>query len=265
MEKFLSKKHHVISTICLITGLLAICTFIYALASWSFPKEFYLEHPGIEIYSGENVVSRWANLVYLTYIALVLAAVWMILISISLFFNFRKLFNVLTYKALMVFVVAMCGYIMLLYDTYQIFSGQLFGAFDQYHNNIVFCVILNIFNHFAVPLISMIMFFQIPSHGEIKIYHHLLYAGFAILYMASVKLVGLFAFPIEWYPYPIFDMKTFAESFHLTGTKFEFQVFMLEVVHLCLVIIFSGLCILFSLLKRIQTKSKLKKLNTLEN
>lgn len=144
----------------------------------------------------------------------------------------------------------------MLYTVFQISSGN-FGLYSTakplaWHN-----FGTSILGHYIFFIISLIIFIKISSQEQISIRNkkigHITSSIFVCFYFLIVKLTGEFAYQIRWFPYIIFDAKSF-------GPTLGIQNYALSVILLivCLIALFAIYQLTFSLLLRFKQKQRIK-------
>ena len=212
-----STKKIIYNVLILLCGIVGLWLFLSHMLHFSFPDYFYINNPGIDFYYGTNVVSMWADLSFFTYHALIFFSLWCILYALSNFFSLKKLYNFLTNAYVMSFVFANYVVTVVFYTLFELTSGNItFGLYANtplaYHN-----LGTNIVGHYVYFVFSLIIFLKVKSTKSKSDVMKIFPACYLLLYYVIVKLTGKFAYNIEWYPYVIFDAKSFGQMFGITN------------------------------------------------
>ena len=241
----------------LLCGIVSLWLVISHIAHFEYPDYFWHANPDIKTYVGVNVVSKWADFSFFTYITMLLFGIWCILLSISKLFNLQKMNKFLTQDWLVCFIFVNYVFTTLLYTVFQISSGD-FGLYSTvkpvaWHN-----FGTSILGHYIFFVISLIIYIKINSQEQISIRNkkigHITSSIFLGVYYLVVKLTGEFAYQIRWFPYIIFDAKSF-------DTTLGIQNYTLSVILLiiCMFALFTIYQLTFSLLLRFKQKQRNKK------
>lgn len=238
----------------LLSGIVSLWLVISHIAHFEYPDYFWHANPDIKTYVGINVMSKWVDFSFFTYVTMLLFGIWCILLSISKLFNLQKMNDFLTQDSLVCFIFVNYIFTTLLYTVFQISSGD-FGLYSTvkplaWHN-----FGTSILGHYFI--LSLIIFIKISSQEQISIKNkkigHITSSISLGVYYLIVKLTGKFAYQIRWFPYIIFDTKSF-------GTTLGIQNYTLSVILLivCIIALFAVYQLTFSLLLRIKQKQRLK-------
>jgi len=213
-------------------GVLAIWLFVDHIANFRFPQYFYNRHPDIELYIGTNIVSAWADFSFFTYITLILWAFWAISYGICWLANCGGRFAKFIKRDTVVgFVFANYVLTAVLYTVFTLCSARPdFGFYANvplgWHN-----LGTNLFVHYAIFIFSVFAFLNVHTErGQIKRALPCI-ISFAAVYYATVKLTGEFAYNIRWFPYVIFDAKSFGNMLGITN--YAASVVLMPLLSLC--------------------------------
>ena len=225
--KFYKYFYNILILFC---GFVGLWLFLSHMLHFSFPDYFYANNPDIKFYYGTNVVSMWADLSFFTYHTLIFFSLWCIGFAISNFFNFKKLHSFLTNAYVMSFVFTNYVVTAVLYTFFELTSGNItFGLYANvpfaYHN-----LGTNIITHYIYFIFALILFLKInssESKNKILCYFPICYL---IVYYIIVKMTGKFSYIIEWYPYVIFDAKSFGKMFGITNYFWTVVVLILALI-----------------------------------
>ena len=226
--------------LCAILGLWIVFdhigNFLYA--------NYLNEHPDLTVFVGVNVVSPWADFTYFTYITVIIFSLWCIGFALSSIFSWQKLNNFFRKDSVVCFIF--CNYLLTisLYSFYQIFEHFPFGWFANspigWHSFGTSIIV-----HYVFFAIECIIFAKIKTNHSNHKKCHIYSSLFLITYYVTVKIVGEFAFKIRFFPYIIFDAKTFGT---LVGiSSYGWSVVLL--VFVCCILFFVYQVLLHLLLK----------------
>ena len=214
----LKEKRFWVAFVYFCIAIAAIVIFICRICEWSWQEWFYTPKY-FNPYTTVNVVSRWADFAYFTYISQILFCIWAIIRFIAILFNLKKLTKFANNSYVVLFVCLNQFVVLLLYTLMQLVPGQNFGyyASDAYA---IKSFVLNLVTHYFITTAAAVYFF-IHKHNEIKFKKCLLFLPVFALYGIIVKVTGMYCYVFEWYPYPIFS----ADSmwFNIFGTLQNFN------------------------------------------
>ena len=218
--------------------------FIYA--------DFFIENPNVTTFVGENVVNPWIDLTFFTYITVIIFSLWCLLYALSNIFSFKKLNNFLRKNTVICFVF--CNYLLTfaLYTIFQLVDEPTFGWFGDlplsWHS--LYCSIIL---HYVFFIIECVLFAKIKTTQSNHKNGHIYSTLFLFAYYTIVKLLGEFAYQIRYFPYIIFDAKSFGEIF---GVSNYLECIILLVA--CCAILFVLYQLVFYILLKIKTKQQEK-------
>ena len=75
----------------LLCGIISLWLVLNHIIHFEYPDYFWRANPDIQTYVGINVVSKWSDFSFFTYITMILFGIWCILIAISKLFNLEKI------------------------------------------------------------------------------------------------------------------------------------------------------------------------------
>ena len=187
-----------------ITGVLTLWLVVDHVAGFSPHDYFYIQNPTLTLYSGVNVVSRWADFAFFTYHTLLFYAVWAIGLFVAYAFKNQKLASFFTHQTIVTFVLSNYVLTAIVYTLFELASGNpTFGLFDL-SNKALHSFGTNILAHYLFFIVALISGLKVKTHGEIKSKHIVAIFVYLVIYCIAVKITGMFCYQIEWYPYPIF-------------------------------------------------------------
>ena len=250
------KKRCVFGVLLVLCGVVTLWAFLQHMFGY---KDWYLgSHPEVETYVGTNVVSMFADFSFFTYITMIIFGVWCILLGCSLFFNESKFEHFLRKSSVVSFIFTNYFFTVVMYTTFEFtFSGGTFGLYSKtlplaWHN-----LGLNIVSHYVLFACACVIFAKIKTNKSSLEKGKTFVSLFLIIYYVIVKIVGEFAYRIRWFPYVIFDAKTFGKMLGISN--YGASVFVL-VVTCCLIgLVYLLLYTLFAKVKDKQQESALRK------
>ena len=199
-------------------AVVAIGLFIYRICTWTW-QDWFFKPQYFNPYTVVNVVSRWADFAYLTYIAQLLFCIWAILRFFAVAFDSQRLLKFTNNSYVVLFVCINQFFVMVAYTLTQLIPGQNFGfyATDAYA---IWSFTTNILTHYGFTTAAIVYFF-LHEHNKIQFRKTLLFLPFFAVYAVIVKVTGMYCYVFEWYPYPFFS----AESiwFNMFGTLDNFN------------------------------------------
>ena len=209
----MSKK---LSIVTLMIGVIGMWLFIDHISNFTYPDYFYNANPDITYYVGINVVSMIADLSFFTYHTLIFFSLWCIGLGISSLFKISKIYNFCIHISVVVFIFTNYIITTFLYTIFELTSGNItFGlyAYDKYaiHN-----FGTNIIAHYILFIYNLFLFIKIKPINKIERRHYIYMLIYLVIYLLYVKISGMYFYNIEWYPYPIFDLKSLLGIFNIS-------------------------------------------------
>lgn len=228
--------------LCAVAGLWIVAdhmsNFLYA--------NYLNEHADLTTFAGVNIVTPWADLTFFTYITVIIFSFWCLGFGLSSIFSMQKLNNFLRKDSIICFIF--CNYLLttFLYTFFQIFEALPFGWFEGsplgYHS-----LATSIILHYVNFAICCVIFAKIKTTPASHKNAHIFSATFLITYYTVVKLIGEFCYPIRYFPYSIFDAKTFGKTLGITNYACSVVVL---IIACCIIFI------LYQILLHLQLKLK---------
>ncbi len=248
-----TKREDVFTIILFLTSCLGIAIFVEHIAGYEYQEWFYKN--GIyNPYTNVNVVSRWADFSFFTYISLILFCLFGILKFIAYIFKIAKM-NKIVNNSYLVFSLCLNQFIViLLYTLSQIVFKGTFGWWDHsprsYHS-----LGTNLTVHYFITIVAIIYFF-IHKFDKIEFKKCLYFLIFFLIYGIIVKITGMYCYTFEWYPYPIFSKKALWHA--LFGTFENYNSVLAFVMLMFTIALIIGIYLLFTFLaiKCINLKNK---------
>ena len=215
MVKKHKKREYIFYYTCLLFGLSAIWLFVDHIVKFSYPDYFYEANPGIKKYAGINVVSAWADFSYFTYHTILLFAFWTIGLFVGFVSGNERIEGFFKHQAFVVFVLSNYIVTTLLSTVFELTSGNpTFGLYARttkaLHN-----FGTNILGHYVFCSFTIVAAFLVDTKNQLHKKHIIAFLLYLLIYYVIVKLTGLYAYEIEWYPYPIFDGELLWNMFRL--------------------------------------------------
>jgi len=203
------KKKKLNAVLLLITGSVVLWLVISHVAHFSYPHYFYKANPDADTYVGTNVVSKWADFSFFTYLTLIIFGVWCVLCGFAEIFESVALARFLMRDDVTCFVF--CNYLVtvVMYTVFELSTGNpTFGlyartprAFHSFGTNLLV--------HYVFFVVACVIFIKAEVRKANGLKSAILIAAFLLVYYTAVKLAGEFAYPIRWFPYVIFDAQSF--------------------------------------------------------
>ncbi len=100
----MKQKKITINILLLLCGIVSLWLVISHIVHFEYPDYFGHANPDIKTYVGINVMSKWVDFSFFTYITMLLFGIWCILLSISKLFNLQKMNDFLTQDWLVCFI-----------------------------------------------------------------------------------------------------------------------------------------------------------------
>lgn len=192
-----------------------MCLSVGAIGWWLFLSHmlhykhypYYIEH--FDLYTGNNVVSKWADFSYFTYHTLLFFSTWSLMYGAASLVGLKKLKRFLQKSTVLSFVFLNYCATALLYTAFELAARPVtFGFYANvplaYHS-----LGTNLIAHYLYFALALLAFLKVPAErGRPRIALPLALSYLAV-YLAAVKIAGEFAYPIRWFPYPVFDLESF--------------------------------------------------------
>jgi len=137
--------------------------------------------------------NAWNYLAFFTVITNLLICLWFILISISIFAKWKRLYNLLTKPEIMGALVLYIATVSIVYCT------LLFWFIGPYSMTLWWANIIDMWNHLVLPVIFVVLWFLISRDRRMKWRTLLYWLIFPLLYFVLSEIRGLVW---DWYPYP---------------------------------------------------------------
>ncbi len=253
MYNKMNKLEFVFTIILFLTSCLGLAILIEHIAGYEYQEWFYKN--GIyDPYTNVNVVSRWADFSFFTYISLILFCFFGIFKFIACTFKVKKLNRIVNNSYLVFFICLNQFIVLLLYTISQIAFKGTFGWWDHspssYHS-----LGTNLVVHYFITIVAIIYFF-VHKFDRIEFKKCLYFLIFFLIYGVIVKITGMYCYSFEWYPYPIFSKKALWHA--LFGNFDNYNAILAFILLLVAIILIVGIYLLFTLLaiKYIKLKRK---------
>ena len=186
----------------LITGLLSAWLFIDHISGFIPHDYFFIQNPDTTLYSGINVVSRWADFSFFTYHTMIFYSIWSVGLFITHALKLARANNFFTHTATVTFIQTNYILTTVLYTVFELASGNpTFGLYD-FSNKAIHSLGTNLLAHYVFSAIAIISGFKLKCGGKLTTTPFICIAIYLIIYYIAVKLTGMHCYKIEWYPYP---------------------------------------------------------------
>ncbi len=225
-------KQKMFNLLVLLIGIFGIYLFFDHMLGFRPHDYFYIQNPNIEKYIGTNVVSMFADLSFFTYHTIIFFSLWLIMFAISNLFSLNKLNNFIRNYKVISFVFVNYLVTCLLYTIFELTSGNITFGLYALTPNAIYNFVTNLIIHYGYFILSVIFFIKVKGIKSKKqnFYHLIIVTTYLLIYFIIVKLTGMYAYQIEWYPYPIFDVESIAKMLLLSKINYSFKVIIFVVV-----------------------------------
>lgn len=200
----MKKKEILISSVLLCFSVLGLALFIDHIVRFVPADYFYKDGVPLDPYTNVNVVSRWANFSYFTYLSLIMFCLFGIAKFFSTIFGHKidRLKRITDSPYVIIFVCVNQFFVLIVYTASEIAFG---GKFGWYGNNFgsIYSLVTNLIIHYLITSVAIIYFFTVKAKVTPK--YCLWYAAFFVVYGIAVKITGMYCYRFEWYPYPFFS------------------------------------------------------------
>ena len=137
--------------------------------------------------------SQWNYLAFFTVITNLMVDVWLILLGLSVFCKWKKLFKFLTYPHIQGALVVYIATVSIVY------CALLFWFIGPYSLQLWWANIIDMWNHLILPLTMIVLWFFIPREIPMKWGTLLYWLIFPFVYFILSEIRGIVW---DWYPYP---------------------------------------------------------------
>lgn len=236
----------------IIVAVLGVWLAFDHVANFAFPEFIYKRNPEIDLFIGCNVVSVWADFSFFTYITIILWATWALLYVFCKLSGARGSFiNFLERDTVVSFVFVNYVLTVTMYTAFKICSGDFTFGFIGNNSFAWHNFGTNIIAHYIIFGFAVYVFLKTSTiRGSMRGAFTISGAVLSIYYCV-VKIAGEFAYKIRWFPYVIFDTKSFGAGFGVTNYAVCVILLILAcMIILCLYMLAFAYCIKF---KRKQT------------
>lgn len=168
-----------------------------------------------DILYGTNVVSKWADLSFFTYITILIFASWCVSFFIAKLFGLKRIYNFLTKDYIISFVFTNYICTAIIYNIFQIVAGDNFGLYNKTDPIAWHSFATNLLCHYVVFILACIILIKVPSSTTKSKLPYICVTAFLVVYYVVVKICGLYAYRVIWYPYFIFDSTIFGKAFSI--------------------------------------------------
>ena len=214
-------------------------------------------YPDIKVYYNNNVVTGWANLSFFTYQTLILFSTWSILWFVSYFFKLHKLQNFLKSEIVVDFISTNYIITCVVYTVFEFIKFPInFGLYNVNEWYAWFVMFTNLLIHHGMFVFAIIFYIKIDTRKSKLSLHILVPTVYLVLYCVIVKIIGVYAYRIEWYPYGFFHPELVKEMLGLQNSDINGYLLM-AIAFVALLAIYAATYIAIYKLKRKQQLSKL--------
>ena len=253
MGSFFYKKRNVI--LFFIVGLIGYALAISTSILVDGQEWFFRMYPDIKVYYNNNVVTGWANLSFFTYQTLILFSTWCILWFVAFFFKLHKLQNFLKSEIVVYFISANYIITCVVYTVFEVVKSPVnFGLYNVHEWYAWFVLFTNLLIHDGMFVFALIFFIKIDTVKSRLLLHILVPTVYLVLYCVIVKIIGVYAYRIEWYPYGFFHPELVKEMLGLQGSNANGYLLM-AAAFVALLVIYIGTYICVYKLKRKQQRA----------
>ena len=218
MEGFFYKKRNVI--LFFIVGLFGYALAISTSILVDGQEWFFRMYPDITVYYGNNVVTGWANLSFFTYQTLIFFSTWCILWFVGYFFKLHKLQNFLKSEIVVDFISTNYIITCVLYTVFAFMANPInFGLYDVNEWYAWYVMFTNVLIHHGMFVFALIFYIQIDTRKSKLRLHLIVPIVYLVLYCVIVKIIGVYAYRIEWYPYGFFHPELIKEMLGLQASN----------------------------------------------
>lgn len=169
------------------------------------------------LYYGVNIINKFADFSFFTYITSITFGIWCILFGISNCFKENKFNNFLRKSTVVSFVFTNYLITSVIYTVFEFtFANDNFGLYANvpkaWHN-----LGINIFTHYVIFVFAVIIFALIKTKKSNIKKGRIASVSFLILYAVIVKITGEFAYSIRWFPYIIYDATSYGNALGISS------------------------------------------------
>lgn len=204
MKKEFDKRRFLVALIYFVLCAIGLYIFIDMVIRYDGPSWFY--HPLNEMELLIADIGRGSLFTYFTYLSLFTYSVWGILRFFAVLLENKGLLKILTNKYLITFLTANEILTLIAYTASQGFSAVPYGFVNFQRDNFL-NFLSGIYIHYVLTIASIVYFFVLETPEKMSTKITFAFSTYPLLYAFTVKMVGLYAFNVEWYPYAIFSKK----------------------------------------------------------
>lgn len=227
----------------IIFGIILLWIVISHIAHYTPHDYFYKNHPDVRKYIGTNIVTRWADLSYFTYHTMIFSGIWLIMVGVSVLFNLNCLKKFARNQSVMTFVMTNYVLTIVLYTIFEFATGNPTFGWYGFVNKSIHNFGTNILAHYVCFGFVFFTYLKTKPITPFKKIHLLYIFGYLLSYFIIVKVLGMYAYKIVWYPYPIFDeiyvMRFFGlRNYYLGLVAFVFVLFLIFIGYFSVFLLF---------------------------
>jgi len=250
------KKKIICGILVALCGALALWLFLDHFLNFSRQDWVFERYPNMTLYYGVNIINKFADFAFFTYITSITFGIWCILFGISNCFKENKFNNFLRKSSVVSFVFTNYLITSVIYTVFELaFANDHFGLYADvpkaWHN-----LGINICTHYVIFIFAVIIFALIKTRKSNIRKGRFFALSFLVLYAVIVKITGEFAYSIRWFPYIIFDATSYGNAFGISS--YPVCVLLTILTFVALAIVYGLLFTVFAHLKEKQCQKQLR-------
>ena len=235
----------------------AICYWLFLSHMLGYNDWYLLAHPEVETYVGVNVVSKFANFAFFTYITLLLFGTWCILFGFSLIFKENKFEKFFRKSSVISFIFTNYFITSIVYTIFVFtVTNGTFGLYSKTAPLALHNFGTNIIVHYVLFAVACVIFSKVKSEKSNLKAWKIFVCDFLFLYYIVVKVTGELVYRVRWFPYVIFDAKSFAQ---MINVSYGVSVFLLVLIVALIVCEYLFFYTIFAKAKDKQREKELRK------
>lgn len=241
----------ILVTLC---GILALWLFLDHFLSFEYQNWFFERYPDIKVFYAVNVLSKYADFAFFTYITLIVFGLWCISFGISNCFQENKFNDFLKKSTVVSFVFTNYLTTCVVYTLFEVtVANDKFGLYADtakaWHN-----FGTNLFVHYVLFVFAVVIFALIKTKTSSIKTGRYISLSFLTLYVAVVKITGEFAYSIRWFPYIVFDATSYGNALGISS--YPVCVLLTILTFVLLAVAYALLFTAFARLKEKQTEKQ---------
>lgn len=248
----MKKRINVFDVFILLCGIISFWLVISHIMHFNLANYIYEQKDLPDVLYGTNVVNKWADLSFFTYITILIFAFWCFFMFASKLFKIKNFYDFLTKDYTTTFVLTNYVCTVVIYNIFQIVAGDDFGLYNKASSLAWHNFGTNILCHYIMFILACIILLKVQSTITKSKLPYMFVTMFLVVYYLIVKICGEYAYKVKWYPYFIFDSGAFASAFNIHN-----QTISVILLIICCVAIYMFYMILFFLIKKHKNKQVL--------